>query len=121
MIYTFTLSILKSMHTLILFMIFYKLYSVATLGYLKPFLLEYYVITIVLTPNLQRVSFYSVIKLLYYSSTTELILPLLLNKRSYLISKALLLCRKSLVALWLMWRSIICMIATRIYTLDRSE
>jgi hypothetical protein len=67
MIGTLTLSILKSMHTLISPLIFYKLCSVATPKHLKPLLLENHVRIVAFTPNLQRVSFYSVIDFLYYS------------------------------------------------------
>jgi hypothetical protein len=58
-----------------------KLYSVATSGHLKPLLLEYHVVIIALTPDLQRVFFHSVTEFLHHSSTTELILPLILNQR----------------------------------------
>ena len=68
------------MYTLIPPIMFYKLYSMATPGHLNPLLLEYYVYIITLTPNLQRVSFYSVIEFLYPSPITELILPPILNK-----------------------------------------
>jgi len=98
---TLTLSILKSVYTLISLILFNKLYSVATLGQLKPLLLEYYVRIVALMPNLQRVSFYSIIEFFYYSFTTKLILFLILIKGFYLSFKALLLYRKSLLALWL--------------------
>jgi hypothetical protein len=61
-------------HTLISPIIFYKLCSVATLGHPKLLLLENYILIVALTPNLQRVSFYSVIEFLHHSSTTKLIL-----------------------------------------------
>ena len=64
---TLTLSILKTCHTLISSIIFWKLYSVATPGYPKPLLLENHVRIVTLTPDLQRVSFYSVIDFLYHS------------------------------------------------------
>jgi hypothetical protein len=60
MIGTLTLSILKSVHTLISLIFSYKLYSVATPGHPEPLLLENHVHIIALTPDLQRVSFYSV-------------------------------------------------------------
>jgi hypothetical protein len=66
---TLALSILKSIYTLIPPVIFYKLYSVAIAGHL-----ENHVYIIALTPDLQRVSFYSIIDFLYHSSTTELLL-----------------------------------------------
>jgi hypothetical protein len=72
--------ILKSVHTSTSPIFSYKLYSVATPGHLEPLLLENHVRIIALTPDLQRVSFYSVTDFLYYSSTTELILSLILNK-----------------------------------------
>jgi hypothetical protein len=52
MIGTLTLSILKSMHTLISPIFSYKLYSIATPGHLKPVLLENYIRIIALTPDL---------------------------------------------------------------------
>jgi len=67
MIGTLILSILKFVHTLISPIIFCKLYSVATPGYPEPLLLENHVHIVALTPNLQRVSFYSIIDFLYYS------------------------------------------------------
>ncbi len=70
---TLTLSILKSVHTLISPIIFYKLCSVATPRYPKPLLLENHVRIVALTPNLQRVSFNNVTEFLYHSSTTKLI------------------------------------------------
>ena len=60
--------------------IFYKLYSMATSGYLKALLLENHVHIVAFTPDLQRVSFYSVTEFLYHSFTTELILSLILYK-----------------------------------------
>jgi hypothetical protein len=74
MIGTFTLSILKSVHTSISPIIFYKLCSVATPGQPEPLRLENYVRIVALMPDPQRVFFYSVTEFLYYSSTTKLIL-----------------------------------------------
>jgi len=68
MIGTLTSSILKSVHISISLIIFYKLYSVATPRYPKLLLLENHIRIVALTPNLQRVSFYSVIDFLYHSS-----------------------------------------------------
>jgi hypothetical protein len=68
------------MHTPISLIIFYKLCSVATPGHPELLLLEIHIRTVALTLDLQRVSFYSVIKFLHHSSTTELILPLMLYK-----------------------------------------
>jgi len=121
MIGTLTLSILKSVHISISLIFSYKLYSVATPRHTKPLLLENHVHIVALTPDLQRVSFYSVIDFLYYSSTTELILSRILIRGSYLSSKASLLYRKSLLALWLLWRADSYKIATRVSTLDQSE
>ena len=56
------------MHTLISPIFSYKLYSVATPGHPKPLPLENHVRIIALTPDLQRVSFYSVIGFLYHNS-----------------------------------------------------
>ena len=103
MIGTLTSSILKSMYTLISPIFSYKLCSVATPGHPEPFPLENHGRIVALTPDLQRISFYSVINFLYYSSTTELILSLILIKRSYPSSKASLLYRRLLLALWLLW------------------
>jgi hypothetical protein len=83
MIGTLTLSIFKSVYTLISPIFPYKLYSVATPRHLEPLLLENHVRIIALTPDLQRVSFYSLIDFLYHSSTTELIPSLILIKESY--------------------------------------
>jgi hypothetical protein len=51
-----------------------------TLGHPKPLSLENHVHVVALTPDLQRVFFYSVIGFLHHSSTTELILFLILYK-----------------------------------------
>ena len=55
------------MHTLISLINFYKLCSVATPRYPKPLLLENRIYIVALTPDLQRVSIYSIIAFLYYS------------------------------------------------------
>jgi hypothetical protein len=57
-----------------------KLYSVATPGHPKPLLLEYHVVIVALTPDLQRVFFHIVTEFFHHSSITELILPLILNQ-----------------------------------------
>jgi hypothetical protein len=57
---------------------FYKSCSVATLEHSEPLLLENHVRIVALTPDLQRVSFYSVTEFLHHSSTTEL-LPCLIH------------------------------------------
>jgi hypothetical protein len=64
---TLTLSILKFVYTLISLIIFNKLFSIAILGHFTPLLLENHIRIVALTPNLQRVSFYSIIDFLYYS------------------------------------------------------
>jgi hypothetical protein len=102
MIGTLTLSILKSVHTSISPIIFYKLCSVATPRHLEPLPLENHVRIVALTSDLQRVSFYSVTEFLHQGSTTELIPSLILIKGSHPSPKASLLCRKSSVALWLL-------------------
>jgi hypothetical protein len=71
---TLTLSILKSMHTLISLIFSYKLYFIATLKHLKPFLLENHIRIIAFMLDLQRVSFYSIIDFFYYNFITKLIL-----------------------------------------------
>ena len=96
---TLTLSILKSMHILISLIIFYKSCSVATPRHPKPLLLENRIYIVTLTPDLQRVSFYSIIVFLHHISTTELILSPIFIKESYSSSKASLRCRESLLAL----------------------
>jgi hypothetical protein len=102
MISTLTLSILKSIYTLISLIFSYKLYSVATPEYLKSILLENHVCIIALTLDLQRVSFYNIIGFLYHISTTELLPFLILVKRSYLTFKTLHLYKKPLLAMWLL-------------------
>jgi hypothetical protein len=104
MIGTLTLSILKSVHTLISPIFSYKLDSLATPGYPKPLPLENHVRIIALTPDLQRVSFYSIIDFLHHNSTTKLLLSPILIKESDPSSKASLRCRESSLALWLLWR-----------------
>src|SRR5450432_543704 len=91
MIGTLTSSILKSMHTSISPIFSYKLCSVATPGHPEPFPLENHSRIVTLTPDLQRVSFYSVIDFLHHSSTTELILSLILIKGSYPSSNVIVL------------------------------
>jgi hypothetical protein len=56
---TLTLRILKSVYTSISPTFFYKLYSVANPGYLEALPLENHLRNIALTPDLQRVSIYS--------------------------------------------------------------
>jgi hypothetical protein len=65
------------MHTLVSPINFYKFSSVATPRYSKPLLLENRIYIVALTPDLQRVSFYSIIVFLYCNSTTELIISLI--------------------------------------------
>jgi hypothetical protein len=67
-------------HTLISLIIFYKLCSIVTPGHLEPLLLENHIHIVALTPDLQRVSFYSIIDFLYHSSSTKPILSLILYK-----------------------------------------
>jgi hypothetical protein len=86
---TLTLNILKSIYTLISPKFFYKLYSMATSGPPKPLPLENNIRIITLTPNLQRVSFYSTIDFPYNSSTTKLLLSLIYIKGSYTWSSKL--------------------------------
>jgi hypothetical protein len=71
---TLTSSISKFVHTLISPLFSFKLCSMATLGNPGPLPLENHVCIVAFTANLQRVSFSSLIEILYYSSTTELIL-----------------------------------------------
>jgi hypothetical protein len=118
---TLTLSILKSIYTLISLIFPYKLYSVATPGYLKLLLLENHVCIIAFIPDLQRVSFFNVIGFLYHSS----------HHQAYTISNTYKGVTRALRPYydtrnryqpwWLLWRTDSCMIATRIYTSDQSE
>jgi hypothetical protein len=103
-------------HPLIPLITFYKLYSIATPRHPKPFLLENCIYIIALTPNLQRVSIYNIIVFLYYSSTTKLRLSLILLKESYLKSKTLTLCKKSLLAIWCYCGQNLSKVAMRIST-----
>jgi hypothetical protein len=70
-------------HINIFYTFFYKLCPVATPGHSEPHSLDNHIRIIALTPDLQRVSFYSVIEFFHYSSATELILCLILIKGSY--------------------------------------
>jgi len=81
MIGTLTLNILKSVHTLIPPIIFYKLSSVATPRHPEPLPLENHVHIVAFTPNLQRVSFYRVVEFLHHSFTTKAYTILILYKR----------------------------------------
>ncbi len=114
MIGTLTSNILKSAHTSISPISFYKLCSVATPGYYKPLLLENHVRIIALTPDLQRVSFDSVIDFLHHSSNTELILFPILYKGVLFEFYGLTTISESSSALWLLWRADLCKIATRL-------
>jgi hypothetical protein len=60
----------------------------ATPRHFEPLPLPNHVRIIALTPDLQRVSFYSVIKFLYHCSTIKLLLLLILIKWLYLSFKA---------------------------------
>jgi hypothetical protein len=77
---TLTLSILKSIHTLISPIDSYKLCSVATPRHPKPLQPEYHIYIVTFILDLQRVSFYSIIDFLYHSSTTKLLPSLILVK-----------------------------------------
>ena len=74
----------------------------ATPGHVKPLLLENHVRIVALTPDLQRVSFYSAIEFLHYSCTTKLLSSLIYIKGLYPSSKTSPLCGKSSSALWLL-------------------
>jgi len=63
----------------------------------------------------------SIIDFLYHSSSTKLILSLILIKEPYLSSKALLRCRESSSALWLLCRVNLGKVATWISTLSLSD
>jgi hypothetical protein len=89
------LRILKSVHISISPIFSCKLYPVAISEHPEPFLLENHVRIIALTPDIQKVSFYSIINLFYYSSTTKRLLSLIVVKESYPSSKASPLYRKS--------------------------
>ena len=113
---TLTSSILKSVYISISLIFSYKLYSVTTSGHPEPLSLENHVRIIALTPDLQRVAFYSVTDFLHHSSITKLIPSPIPIKESNPSSKALLLCRKSLSAFWLLWRKNLGKVATQIST-----
>lgn len=68
----------------------------ATPGHPKPLSLKNQVRIIAFMPDLQRVSFYTIIDFLYHSSATELLLPLILVKGFYPSSKTLHIYRGSL-------------------------
>jgi hypothetical protein len=102
---TLTSSILKSVHTPMPPVFSYKSYSVATPGHPEPLPLKNHIRIIALTPDLQSVSYYSVIDFLHHSSTTELIPSPILIKEPYPSSKASLQSRESSLALWLLWRA----------------
>jgi hypothetical protein len=118
---TLTSSILKSVHTLTSPIFPYKLYSVATPGYPELLLLENHVRIIAFIPDLQRVSFSSVIGFLYHSS----------HHGAYIISNTYKGVIRALRPYydagnryqpwWLLWCADSCMIATRICTSDQSE
>jgi hypothetical protein len=74
-------------HTSISLIIFYKLRSVTTLRRPESILLENHIHIVALTPDLQKVSFYSITDFFYHSSTTKPILSLILYKR--ILSEAL--------------------------------
>ena len=69
---TLTSNISNSEHTSTSPIIVYKLYSVATVKHSEPLPLENQVRIATLTPDLRRVSFYSMTDFLRHSSTTEL-------------------------------------------------
>jgi hypothetical protein len=108
------------MHTLISLIFSYKSYSVATPRHIEPLSLKNHVCIIALTPDLQSVSFYSVIDFLHLSFTTELIPSLILIKEPYPSSKASLRSRESSSALWLLWRVNLGKVAMRINTSSRA-
>jgi hypothetical protein len=70
---------------------------VATPGHL--FLIENHVCIVALTPDLQRVVFYSTTEALCYSSTTKFILLLIHIKGSYPSSETSLIYKKSSISL----------------------
>jgi hypothetical protein len=69
------------MYTVISFIIFCNLYSIATPEHPNCLRLKNYVRVVALTPDLQSVSFYNAIDFLSYSCTTELVPPLKPIKR----------------------------------------
>jgi len=90
MIGTLTLSILIFVHTLTSSIFLHQSCSVATYKHSKLLLLENYVRIVALAPDLRKVHLYSATEFLYYNSTIELLLLLMLIKRSYLSFRALL-------------------------------
>jgi hypothetical protein len=109
------------MHTLISPMFPYKLYSVATPGQPEPILLENHVRIVALMPDLQRVSFYSVIGFLYYSSHHRAHTAPNTYKEVIRALRPYYDAGNRYQPQWLLWRADSCMIATRICTSDQSE
>jgi len=69
MIGTLTLSNLNSIYISMYLLILYKSYFAVTLKYSKPVLLINYIRVVALTPDLQVILFYNIIKFLKNSST----------------------------------------------------
>jgi hypothetical protein len=89
---------------------------VATPGHPEPLLLENHVRIAILTPDLQRVSFYNVIGFLYHSTTTELSLSLIFINGLIRALRPHTYARNPLLALWLLWRENLGKVATQICT-----
>jgi hypothetical protein len=118
---TLTSSISKSMHTLISPMFPYKLYSVATPGQPEPILLENHVRIVALMPGLQRVSFYSVIGFLHYSSYDRAYTAPNTYKEDIRAPRPYYDAVNRHQPWWLLWRADSCKIATRVGTSDRKR
>jgi hypothetical protein len=116
MIGTLTSSILKSVHTIVSPIIFYNLYYMATPDYPKCLRLQNHVGIVTFKPDLQRVSFGSIIDPPYYSPITRLLLPLIPRKGFIRALEPFIICGRSLSALWLLWRADLCKIVRRVGT-----
>jgi hypothetical protein len=99
---TLTLNTLKSVHTLNYSILLSESYIVTTPEYSGPLILKNYICVVALAPGLRAATFYDIREFFDYSSTIKLLLLLIFINESYSILKALLLSRKSLLALWLL-------------------
>jgi hypothetical protein len=79
----------------------------------KALLFKIHIYVVARAPDLKRVSFYSEMEFLYYSSTTSLLVSLIYKKGSYPRSGTLPQHGKSSSALWRLWRANSCEIAMR--------
>jgi hypothetical protein len=81
MIGTLTSNKSNSMHTLMSSIFVFMLCSTANDKHFTPNLLKNYTHIIAFTPDLQRISFYSITKFFHHGFTTKLILSLILYNK----------------------------------------